>query len=179
MESKKKFTLDILENALRIWTASFILIYGIGKAFQFEGSKLLDVSIKDATEFQIMWAFFGTTREYPIIIGCLQVIGAILLVFQKTKLFGALLLTPIFLNIILLDILYKIPFGALLNALVYQSVFIFIIIQQRKRIGEMFKILTIENDTTISFGSSVGKFILATVLAILLFFAFQAISGSI
>lgn len=177
MESKKKFTLGILENAVRIWTASFILIYGIGKAFQFEGSKLLDVSIKDATKFQIMWAFFGTTREYPIIIGCLQIIGAILLVFRKTKLFGALLLTPIFLNIILLDILYKIPFGALLNAVIFQCVFIFIIVQQRKRMGEMFRILTIENDKTISFGVAVGKFILATILAIIFFFIFQQILG--
>ena len=146
MKLKKKFVLDILENAIRIWTSFFILVYGIAKIMQFEGSKLLDVSIKDASKFEIMWAFFGTTREYPIIIGSLQIIGAILLVFRKTKLLGALLLTPIFLNIILLDILYDIPFGALLNAVIYQCVFLFVIIQQRKRITQTFKILLIEND---------------------------------
>lgn len=179
MEFKKKFALDILEIAIRIWTSFFILIYGIGKIMQFETSKLLDVSIKDASKFEIMWAFFGTTKEYPIIIGSLQIIGAILLVFQKTKLFGALLLTPIFLNIILLDILYNIPFGALLNALIYQCVFLFIFIQQRKRITKMFKILMIENEKTMSIGTSVGKFILATILAILLFFLFQKMIGLI
>lgn len=170
MEFKKRFALDISESALRIWTSFYILIYGIGKIMQFEGSKLLEVSIKDASKFDIMWAFFGTTREYPIIIGSLQIIGAILLVFRKTKLFGALLLTPIFLNIIVLDILYTIPFGALLNALIYQSIFIFIIIQQRKRITKTFRILIIENEKTISIGISVGKFILATTFAIILFF---------
>lgn len=179
MKLKKKFVLDILENAIRIWTSFFILVYGIAKIMQFEGSKLLDVSIKDASKFEIMWAFFGTTREYPIIIGSLQIIGAILLVFRKTKLLGALLLTPIFLNIILLDILYDIPFGALLNAVIYQCVFLFVIIQQRKRITQTFKILLIENEETMSIGPSVGKFILATILAILFFFLFQVMIGLI
>ena len=179
MKLKNKFVLDILENAIRIWTSFFILVYGIAKIMQFEGSKLLDVSIKDASKFEIMWAFFGTTREYPIIIGSLQIIGAILLVFRKTKLLGALLLTPIFLNIILLDILYDIPFGALLNAVMYQCVFLFVIIQQRKRITQTFKILLIENEETMSIGPSVGKFILATILAILFFFLFQVMIGLI
>jgi len=179
VEFKKKFALDILENAIRIWTSFFILMYGIGKIMQFEGAKLLDVSIKDASKFEIMWAFFGTTREYPIIIGSLQILGAILFVFQKTKLIGALLLTPIFLNIIVLDILYNIPFGALLNAVIYQGVFLFIIIQQRKRIAKTFKILVIENGETMSVRTSVGKFILATILAILLFFLFQIMIGLI
>ncbi|WP_282068305.1 hypothetical protein [Olleya namhaensis] len=179
MNLKKVFTLDILETSIRIWTAFFIFIYGMSKSTQFEGSKLVDISIKDATEFEMMWAFFGTTKEYPIIIGCLQIIGAILLVFRKTKLFGAILLTPIFINIILLDIFYKIHFGALLNALIYQSVFIFIIIQQRKRIVEVFKTLIIENDKKISFGISIVKFIITIILATILFFGFQKLSGYI
>ena len=143
---------------------------------QFEGSKLLEISIKDASKFEIMWAFFGATRTYPIVIGSLQIIGAILFVFRKTKLFGALLLTPIFLNIILLDILYSIPFGALLNALIYQCVFLFIIIQQRRKISKTFKILIIEDKKRISFGIAFGKFLLATIIAIILFFLFQKIS---
>jgi len=179
MNLKKILTLDIIETGIRIWTAFFIFIYGMSKPTQFQGSKLIDVSIKDATEFDMMWAFFGTTKEYPIVIGSLQIIGAILLVFRKTKLFGALLLTPIFINIILLDIFYKIPFGALLNALIYQSVFIFIIIQQRKKMIEIFKILTIENDRTITIGISIVKFLLAVILAVFLFFGFQKLTGMI
>ncbi|MCD8403889.1 hypothetical protein [Tenacibaculum finnmarkense] len=179
MNLKKILTLDLIETSIRIWTAFFIFIYGMSKSTQFESSKLVDISIKDATEFEMMWAFFGTTKEYPIIIGCLQIIGAILLVFRKTKLFGAILLTPIFINIILLDIFYKIHFGALLNAIIYQSVFIFIIIQQRKRIGEVFKILIIENDKKISIGISVAKFVIAVILATILFFGFQKLSGYI
>lgn len=179
MNLKRLLTFDVIETGIRIWTAFYIFIYGMSKPNQFEGSKLIDVSIKDATEFDMMWAFFGTTKEYPIVIGSLQIIGAILLVFRKTKLFGALLLTPIFVNIILLDIFYKIPFGALLNALIYQSIFIFIIIQQRKKITEVFTILIIENDRTITFGTSIVKFLLAIIFAIILFFGYQKLTGTI
>jgi len=175
VESRKKIILNILESAIRIWTAFFILAYGIGKILQFEGSRLLDVSIKEATKFEIMWAFFGTTREYPILIGSLQIIGAILLVFRKTKLFGALLLTPIFLNIILLDVLYEIPLGALINAVIYQCVFFFIIIQQRDRIAKAFRVLNLDSEKTVSMRVSAVRFILATMLAIILFFLFQMV----
>lgn len=81
------------------------------------------IAISEATNDEIMWTFFGTTREYPLIIGSVQIIGAVLLIFQRTKIIGAILLTPVFINIILLDILYEIDRGALLNAILFQLVF--------------------------------------------------------
>ncbi len=179
MKLKNILTIHIVETGIRIWAAFYIFIYGISKPTQFQGSKLIDVSIKEATEFEMMWAFFGTTKEYPIIIGSLQIVGAILLVFRKTKLFGALLLTPIFINIILLDIFYKVPFGALLNALIYQSIFIFIFIQQRKKIKEIVRVLRVENDETNTIGISVVRSLLAIVLSVILFLGFQKLSGMI
>ena len=176
MNLKKILTLDIIETSIRIWTAYYIFIYGMSKSTQFAGAKLMDISIKDASEFQMMWAFFGTTQAYPIIIGCFQVIGGILLIFRKTKLFGALLLTPIFINIILLNIFYKIHYGALVNAMIYQSVFIFIIIQQRRKIEKIIKVLIIKNDNKTSFGISAAKFIISIILAAILFYGFQKFS---
>ncbi|GGH48213.1 hypothetical protein [Mangrovimonas yunxiaonensis] len=173
MNLKKIFTLDILETALRIWTAFYIFVYGMSKSTQFDGSKSVDISIRDATESDMMWAFFGTTKEYPLIIGALQIIGAFLLLFRKTKLIGAVLLTPIFLNIILIDIFYKIHPGALRNAIIFQSVLILIFINQRKRIKEIFKIMTLSNDKTISFGISLIKFLISVILAFLMFLIFN------
>jgi hypothetical protein len=175
MKEKKFLILDILETALRIWTGFFVFLYGIAKSVQFGGTQSFDVSIKDATGMELMWAFFGATEEYPLIIGGLQVLGSVLLVFNRTKLLGALLLTPIFINIILLDILYGVHFGALLNAIIFQSVFVFIIIQQRKRIIKVFRLLTIEKDRTVSFQLKMLKLVLATLLAIVFFFGFYKI----
>lgn len=149
-ELKKILRLDLFELALRIWTAFFIFVYGVAKWKQFEGAKLMEIAIKDASEFQIMWAFFGTTKIYPLIIGSIQVTGAFLLLFRKTKLLGAVLLTPVFINIILLDILYNVNEGALLNAIIFQSVLILIFIQQRQKIIRIFRILLLEEDTVMT-----------------------------
>jgi len=173
MNIKRILSIDILETALRIWTAFYIFIYGISKSTQFEGSKLVDISIRDATEFQMMWAFFGTTKEYPIIIGCIEVLGAFLLIFRKTKLLGAVLLTPILLNIIMLDVFYKIHPGALRNAIIFQSVLILIFIIQRKQIIRIFKTMILNNNKTISFGNSAIKFLISVILAFLLYLTFN------
>ena len=175
-EFKKILRIDILELALRIWTAFFIFIYGIAKWKQFEGAKLIDISIKDATEFQMMWAFFGTTKIYPLIVGSIQITGAILLLFRRTKLLGAVLLTPVFINIIILDILYKINEGALLNAVVFQSVFIFIFIQQRQKIIQIFNTLILAEDNYLSQKMRVTRFIMATIIAMIMFFGYQTIT---
>ncbi len=179
MNLKKIFTIDLLELSIRIWTSFFLIIYGIGKLNQFEGAKEMNVIISDANGAQMMWAFFGTTLTYPIIIGSLQIIGAILLIFNRTKLFSAVLLTPLFLNIIILDILYGIDRGALLNAIIYQSVFLFIIIQQRKRIVLIFKTLIIKQNGTATIGIKLMKFLIAVCIAVILFFGFQKLSGFI
>jgi len=126
------------------------------------------ILIKNASEFEMMWAFFGTTKTYPIIIGFLQIIGGTLLLFRKTKLIGALFLTPVFINIILLDILYKVPLGALVNALFIQFVLIFIIFQQRRKIQQGVKILLINQDGSISFKNSAMQFLVANGLAAIL-----------
>lgn len=174
-ELKKYFTYEVLELALRIWAAFYVFIYGIGKWTQFEGAKSMSRLIKDASNSEIMWAFFGTTREYPIIIGLLQIIGAVLLVFQRTKIIGALLLTPIFINIILLDIFYKIHRGALLNAMLFQFVFFLVIFNERKQIKLAINLLTkptgkSESDYILSI-----KLSIVIPLAILLFIIHQAI----
>ena len=179
MNVKNILSFDLLELSVRIWTSFFLIIYGIGKLSQFEGAKQMDVLISDASGAQMMWAFFGTTLIYPVFIGCLQIIGAILLVFNRTKLISALLLTPLFLNIITLDILYGIDKGALLNAIIYQSIFLFIIIQQRGKIILIFNTLLLKQDETITLATKLIKFLIALFIAILMFFGFQKISGFI
>lgn len=172
---KRILNLQLIEFALRIWTAGFVFIYGFFKYIQFEGAKLVDTPIQEASNFEMMWAFFGTTKAYPIFIGCIQMIGAILLVFRKTKLLGALLLTPVFLNIILLDILYGIPFGALLNALIFQAVFLFIIIQQRAKIKAAFQLFLVDKTTNYNGKEIVLRIVFAIGLAFLFFLGYEQI----
>ncbi len=167
-ELKKYFTYEVLEIVLRIWAGFYVFIYGIGKIVQFNGAKSLDITIKEASNSQIMWAFFGTTLSYPIMIGSLQILGAILLVFNKSKLIGAILLTPLFLNIIVLDLLYEIHRGALLNAILFQIVFLIIIIKERERIKLAFNTLWVHSNKHLTQNNQIAKWLLGFKLAVIL-----------
>ena len=137
MEKKNVFSFATLELGLRMWTACFVIIYGTAKAFQFQEAALSETPINQASRGELMWAFFGVTTFYPIFVGVVQISGALLLLFQRTKLVGALLLFPIFMNIILMDYLYYIHRGALINAILYFSVLVLILIQQRKKLAQL------------------------------------------
>jgi hypothetical protein len=117
-----------------------------------------------------MWAFFGTTQTYPIVIGSLQVLGAMLLIFRKTKLLGALLLTPIFLNIILLDILYEVPFGALITAVLIKAVLCIVLIQERQKIVNAFKSVLLKSNLKTSKRDVTIKYLIALSITLLVMF---------
>lgn len=166
MEKKNLLSFATLELGLRMWTACFVIIYGAAKISQFEGAALSETPINQAGRAELMWAFFGVTSFYPLFVGIVQISGALLLLFQKTKLVGALLLFPIFLNIMLLDYLYYIHRGALINAVLYFSVCVLILVQQRKKLAQLFL-----SSHKITREEYVVKLILAGTLALLLFFA--------
>lgn len=169
--SKKYLNADFLELVLRIWTAFFVFVYGAGKAIQFSKATTNATPINEASSFEIMWAFFGVTQVYPILIAAFQVIGAFMLLFRKTKLLAALLLTPVFFNIIILDILYKIPQGALLNAILFQLVFLYVLYRERQVVVMVFKKLLLD-DATDGKKQRIEYFVIASLVAAAIFFCY-------
>ncbi|TAF94084.1 MAG: hypothetical protein EAZ32_17580 [Cytophagia bacterium] len=55
-----------------------------------------------------------------------------LLLSNKTKLFGVAVLFPILTNIILTDLVYDVHLGALFNAIFYFSILLFILFLSKK-----------------------------------------------
>ena len=125
--------------SLRIVTALWIALYGVAKIWQFDGAIDRLTECEYTSDMQIMWAFFGTTLVYPLVIGAIQIFGSILIIFERTMLAGALILTPLFLNIILLDILYSVTIGALINAILYQFVLLVILYNERSKLRFLLK----------------------------------------
>ncbi|QDP86299.1 hypothetical protein FNJ88_12340 [Chryseobacterium sp. SNU WT5] len=94
-----------------------MLVYGLAKPIQF--ADFTTGPNSDLSEgHQVMWAFYSFTKTYPIIIGVLEVGGALALLHHRTRIFGSLLLTVILANIIIQNYLYEIP--ALRTAIFYQ-----------------------------------------------------------
>ena len=122
------------------WTAIFIVstsmfVYGIIKPFQFmeiNGS----VNNHLSEGHKLMWNFYSYTKTYPIIIGVFEIIGAIGLLFNRTRIFACLLLTTILVNIILQDYFYEI--SALNSSIFYQILIFIILLIDRKKVVEIF-----------------------------------------
>lgn len=107
---------------LLYWAIIFVVsismfIYGIAKPLQFGEINGL-TPLSELTGQQLMWAFYGYSKAYPVIIGIFEITGAISLLFNRTRIFGCLLLSTILFNIILQDYIYEI--SALYTAIYYQ-----------------------------------------------------------
>ncbi len=136
----------ILEIA-SVWVvSSSMIMYGIGKMVQFPATTDITKKVSELTGQELMWAFYGYSKIFPIILGALETIGGLLLLFRKTRLLETLLLTTIILNVILQDIIYGVNQGALIAAIIYQVLIILILILNKDRVTLIFKLLTKPNE---------------------------------
>ena len=122
------------------WAAIFtvsisMFVYGIVKPAQFtDMDNIINNHLSEG--HRLMWNFYSYTKTYPIIIGVFEVIGAITLLFRRTRIFACLLLTTILVNIILQDYFYEI--SALNSSIFYQILIFIILLIDRKKVVEIF-----------------------------------------
>ncbi|SEK33619.1 DoxX-like family protein [Aquimarina amphilecti] len=160
----------IIERTLRYFVAFFIFVYGAAKPLQFSNNNgFPDKLVSELTGMELMWSFFGYTQTIPIIIGILQVTGALLLLSQRTKIIGALLLLPIMTNIVLFDIFYQVNTGATINAIVFLIILIVLLFFEQNKMTQIFKILTLKKTKD---PKKNLLFVTSATLAAMLFFAY-------
>ena len=137
----KKY-IPVLEISSRIYVAFILCAYGLGKIvggqFHRRGELPEEVAVQtlaNANGYDLAWTFMGFSHTYIIIIGSLQIIGAIALLFDKTKFIGITILIPILLNIIIFDAIFfrANDYGALASAVLYFSLLVFILILNKEK----------------------------------------------
>lgn len=110
----------VLELSFVIVVAVAMLLYGIGKPIQFSNDSNNLKTIPELSGMELMWAFYGYSKTYPILLGIGELGGALLLCLPRTRVLGCLLLTAILSNVIIQDIVYGVNEGALRAAVIYQ-----------------------------------------------------------
>lgn len=142
--SNRKIRQEIMEWALVFATALSMFAYGIGKYWQFGIGREMDIqkTVSELSGMELMWAFYGYSDAYPIILGLLEILGAFLLLIPRTRLIGVLLLSTILVNIIIQDIIYGVLWGALFSACVYQGMLLLICWFRREQVKTAFAALT-------------------------------------
>ena len=116
--SKEKF-FDFVVLVLRWYLAYYMFNYGwgkmIGEQFGSRSVEILNTPLKDVDKFNLAWHLFSLDKTFDIVIGIMQIIGAVLIVFNRTVLVGALMLLPILGQIFLIDLAFTTNmFGAAL-----------------------------------------------------------------
>ncbi|WP_299190242.1 hypothetical protein [uncultured Aquimarina sp.] len=137
-----------IELAARGYVFTLITVYGSGKLlggqFYRRGvlpEEIATIPLSEVGGFDLAWTFMGYSYSYILFIGISQLIGACLLLFQKTKLLGVFVLMPILINIIVFDAIFFDTYGALASAMLYLFLLFLVLFLNRIRVLEMIRVL--------------------------------------
>ncbi len=103
-------------SAIRWFAVVMSILYGFAKL---NGSQftVLDSELArpmgEVSGFWLTWYYFGYSPFYGNLIAVIQIGGGVLLAWPRTALLGALLMLPIFVNIVLIDLFYGVDAGAM------------------------------------------------------------------
>ncbi len=151
-------------------------VYGLGKIMggQFYTPERIppqvaSIPLGEAQGFELAWTFMGHSYAYVLFIGITQMLGSLLLLFNKTKLIGVAILLPVLTNIIVFDIIFLDKYGALASALIYFCMLLFILLFNKERVVMAFRALTnfpsnFSNDQTL-------KLRVCKIISVLIIFA--------
>lgn len=142
----------VIEWVFRLYVFIFLSIYGFGKLaggqFYRKGQLPPEVgrlTLEQADSFSLGWTFMGHSYGYILIIGLIQLLGAFMLLSNRTKLLGTLVLLPVMVNIVLFDIIFLEPKGALVNAIIYLLMLLGILWINRKVIQTAVGVILFHN----------------------------------
>lgn len=125
----------------RYFVAFVIIAYGwakiMGSQFTILDSEL-DKPLGEVSGFWLTWHYFGFSPIYGNFIALIQIAAGFLLLWRKTVLLAACVLSGIVGNIILIDIFYAIDLGALVMAGVLAGALFIILNFHRRELIDLF-----------------------------------------
>lgn len=120
-----------LRGVMRYFLAFQVSAYGFAKILK---TQFGHVYMRDNTPvgklngFDLTWNYFGHSYTFAVILGLLQIGGAIMLLFRRTTLLGTCILLPIMLNIVLINAFYNIAVGAFMNSIIITTGLLYLLL---------------------------------------------------
>ncbi len=106
---------DLLRSTLRYTLALALMEYGMMKVtlemnqFPPNGPWQLAKTWGDSSPMNVLWAFMGASRPYTIFSGLFEMLAALLLIWRRTAVLGALVALAVTTNVMLLNYCYDVP----------------------------------------------------------------------
>ncbi len=98
---------------VRYYLALVLFMYGIGKIIpmQFSEPNLIRLTQEygDSSPMGLAWTFMGFSTPYQMFAGWMEALGAALLLFRRTVLAGALVLTAVMTNVFMINMFFDVP----------------------------------------------------------------------
>ncbi|MFT6054956.1 MAG: putative membrane protein YphA (DoxX/SURF4 family) [Roseivirga sp.] len=142
--------LDLFVLALRFYLAYYMITYGwskmMGGQFGAHDPSILDQPMNQIDKFYITWYLFSLSPVFDIVVGLTQILGGLLIGFNKTVLLGALLLLPILFQIFLIDLSFTTNvFGMTLPVRLAGMIFadLFILFYHKERMLQVWSSLVV------------------------------------
>ncbi|WP_299611091.1 hypothetical protein [uncultured Aquimarina sp.] len=140
--------LYFLELASRWYVFALLTVYGLGKLlggqFYRKGNlpdEIANIPLSEVGGFDLAWSFMGYSYAYILFIGVSQLIGAGLLLFERTKLFGVFVLIPVLLNIIVFDAIFFDTYGAMASAILYFLLLVLVLVLNKERLIKIIRLI--------------------------------------
>ena len=174
---------EILEITCRLYVFFFLTAYGVGKIIGgqfYTAARIPDeialMPIGLVPDYELAWTFMGRSFGYILFIGLAEIIGACLLLFNKTKLIGTLILIPIMVNVIVFDIFFLDAYGALFSATIYLLMLLTILVVNKEKISKLLiELVSAKMAPQITFKEKFFKYSIALAIIVLIFIGDQVI----
>jgi hypothetical protein len=98
----------------------------------------LDLPYNSFSPPDLFWNFFSYSYLLGCIIAALQIAGAMLLLFHRTRLAGVFILLPVLANILLMDIFYQIGYSVVAHASIMMAGILYFLVMELSRLREFF-----------------------------------------
>lgn len=134
-------TLAFWQGVIRYGVAYDLASFGLEKLFHLQlviSQSKLDMPLSSLSSQDLFWAFFSHSYPFACIIAALQILGAMLLLFRRTRLVGAFVLLPVLANILLMDIFYEIGTSVVIHASIMLSGTLYFLFIEFNRLKEFF-----------------------------------------
>ena len=98
----------------------------------------LDLPYNSFSPSDLFWYFFSYSYLLGCIIAALQIAGAMLLLFHRTRLVGVFILLPVLANILLMDIFYQIGYSVVVHASIMMAGILYFLVIEFNRLKKFF-----------------------------------------
>ena len=134
-------TLAFWQGLIRYGVAFDLAEFGWSKIFHLQlvmPMSKLDLPYNSFSPPDLFWYFFSYSYVLGCIIASLQIVGAMLLLFHRTRLVGVFILLPVLANILLMDIFYQIGFSVVVHASIMLAGILYFLVIEFNRLKKFF-----------------------------------------